>query len=114
MNKGFVLSVVLLLVLCGSGRGGALEELRQKARTNACINNLRMLNVAVEMYAVDYDAPEGTVPPEDYIWGAKDSCIREVLVCPEGTTPYTIPKVGELPVCPNVSEFPDHKLPDEG
>lgn len=84
------------------------EEGSRKAKKQICIDNLRLINAAVSQYALDYRADKGTIPDSDIIWGNKDSYLRSILFCPEGKDAYKIPKVGELAVCPNIDNFPDH------
>jgi prepilin-type N-terminal cleavage/methylation domain-containing protein len=76
---------------------------RQTAQTNACMNNLRQIDGAVNQYALENSKKTG------------DSTTSTVLspymgrgtagswpTCPAGpTSPYLAPNVGTAPVCPN-------------
>lgn len=91
----------------------SFDKGRRNARKILCINNLRLIDLAVNRYSLEYGAPKGSVPPAEIILGNGNKrgylgFLKKNPICPEGKAPYRIPKVGEPAVCPNVDLFPDH------
>jgi hypothetical protein len=71
---------------------------------NACINNLRQIELAKKMWALDKGKKDGDIVTEADI---KSYLLHgELPTCPAGGT-YAIGKVGELPTC----SIPGHALP---
>ncbi len=77
---------------------------RATAQSNACINNLRMIDAAKQQWALEKNKAATDVPVESdltpYLMNNK------MPVCPQGGT-YTIGAVGEKPTC----SIPGHELP---
>ena len=75
---------------------------RQTAQRAACLNNLRLLDIAKEEWAIDKDKHAGDVPT------AADlrPYLKNPLVCPQGGH-YIIGPVGRPPRC----SLPEHALP---
>ena len=73
--------------------------------TSACINNLRLLDVAKQRWAAEKNKPAGTVAKwedlQPYLGRG-----RATMRCPDGGE-YTIGAVGEPPTC----SIPGHRLP---
>jgi prepilin-type N-terminal cleavage/methylation domain-containing protein len=80
---------------------------RNTAQTNACINNLRQIDSAMQQWALETGADDNT-PVRSSIWEyIKNGQPR----CPVGNTPYALPaSVTTAPACPNVGKLPLHKL----
>jgi len=80
---------------------------RNTAQTNACINNLRQIDSAMQQWALETGAGD-TTPVKDSIW---DYIKNGQPKCPVGSTPYQLPaSVTTTPVCPNAGTLPLHKL----
>ena len=82
---------------------------RQKAQTNACIGNLKQIQGAIQVWAIDNnkagtDTPTSANLMPDYVKGSV------WLKCPASGTTYTIPTVSTDPACPSVASYVDHKL----
>lgn len=80
---------------------------RNTAQTNACINNLRQIDSAMQQWALETGAGDAT-PVTSSIW----TYIKNGQPsCPVGNTKYNLPtSVTTPPACPNVGSQPLHKL----
>jgi prepilin-type N-terminal cleavage/methylation domain-containing protein len=80
---------------------------RNTAQTNACINNLRQIDSAMQQWALETGAGD-TTPVTSSIWEyIKNGQPR----CPVGNKPYNLPaSVTTPPLCPNAGSLPAHKL----
>ncbi len=83
---------------------------RNNAQRNACIDNLRMLEGAIEQVKL-----EGGIPSSDTIYGP-DNYIKVAPTCPSTKAAYAIPEDGSRPVCPNptvngTGDHERHELP---
>lgn len=76
---------------------------RAVAQKNACINNLRQIDSAVQMWALEHKKPAESKPTLDDL----KPYLTETLVCPAGGS-YQLGMVSEKPTC----SIADHKLPD--
>ena len=104
--KGFTL-VEIMIVVAIIGLLAAIAvpnfvQARQTARTNACINNLRLIDAAKEQYALEANLTTGSAIAagtllDNYLkggWAAAE--------CPaSGTNAYTANAVGTSPSCGN-------------
>ena len=83
---------------------------RKTAQGNACINNLRQIDAAIQQYALENNKTEtdsiGTEEVRHYMRN------DEIPPCPTGNKPYTVgPTIGSKVVCVNASpDEPGHKL----
>jgi competence protein ComGC len=80
---------------------------REVAQKNACINNLRLIEGAKNMWAVEAKKESTDTPtPQDLDTYLKNGF--SALKCPAGGV-YTINPVGESPTC----SIPSHRLPSD-
>src|SRR6266478_5574105 len=70
---------------------------RTTSASNACINNLRRIDSAVQQWALDHNASTNDVPTWADLVGTS-RYMREMPVCPEGGT-YSLERVADLPRC---------------
>lgn len=108
-KAGFTL-VEIMIVVAIIGLLAAIAipnfvKARQTAQTNACINNLRIIDAAKQQWALEKGKKSDDTPTEEdlqpYI-GRNGKFPK----CPQGGT-YTIGSVGESPTC----SIPGHQLP---
>ena len=77
---------------------------RNTAQMNACINNLRQIDGAKQMWALEKKREMTDTPTQSEV--AAYSKDGQLLICPAGGV-YTINAVGEAPTC----SVPNHRLP---
>jgi len=104
-RKGFTLvEIMITVVIIGLLAAIAIPNFvrtRQTALKNACDANLKQIQGAVQVWAIDTNADETTAPTEAALIPAY---LKSMPKC--GTTPYELPAPGADPVCPN----PGHTL----
>ena len=86
---------------------------RKTAQGNACINNLRQIDSAIQQYALEHNSKDDAPITADDV--RKYMRNEEMPVCPTGNTPYALAgTVGAIPTvkCNNdkEGEYPRHKL----
>jgi len=77
---------------------------RSMAQMNACVSNLRQMNVAKQQWALENKKPETAVPTAQDL----EPYLKSTLKCPAGGV-YTFNAVGETPTC----SIPTHRLPGD-
>ena len=96
--------VLLIIGLLAAIAVPNFQNARSKTRTNACINNLRLLDAAKEQYAIDNDKDSTTTPVSSDLTTYLKS--NEMPSCPAAGA-YTIGVIGTDPTCDQT----DHELP---
>lgn len=113
-NQGFTLIEIMIVVLIiGMLAAIAIPSFvraRDTARTNTCINNLRQIDQAKEMWAMEENKSGSDEPGWGDIWEyIRGLSSGDQLECPADGT-YTINDVSTLPECDQA----DHELPEAG
>jgi prepilin-type N-terminal cleavage/methylation domain-containing protein len=101
--KGFTL-VEIMIVVAIIGLLAAIAvpnfvQARQTARTNTCVNNLRLIESAKEQYALEQGLDDGDAVTAANIQPyLKNNTVPQ---CPIGPTDYVITDIGTNQDCPN-------------
>ncbi len=106
-----IMIVVLIIGLLAAIAVPNFVKARKSAQRNACIDNLRQIEGAIEQVRMN-----GETPSTANVYGA-ENFIKTKPQCPSTKADYTIPTDDSRPVCPNPSvngtdETDLHKLPD--
>ena len=77
---------------------------RQTAQTNACINNLRIVDAAKQQWALEKGQASSAAPSSAAIVPYLGRSGQVMPTCPLSASPYTIGAVSISPKCPNQSQ----------
>jgi competence protein ComGC len=100
---GIALSIFVIPLLAAIAIPNFVKA-RTTAQMNACISNLRQIDGAKQMWALEHKKVETDKPTDQDL----ASYLKLQQTCPAGGT-YTMNSVGEKPTC----SIPSHQLPSE-
>jgi prepilin-type N-terminal cleavage/methylation domain-containing protein len=99
-----IMIVVAIIGLLAAVAIPNLVTARKKAQRAACINNLKTMDGAKAMWALEMRKTDADVPTDADLFGP-DKNIHDKPQCPSGGT-YSLNAVSEKPTC----TVPDHTL----
>lgn len=107
---GTVLSGVSLILIPVAGLLAAIAipnfvKAKQSSQRSACVSNLRTIDGAKAVWALENKKVDGTVPSPDDLFGPGKP-MQRLPVCPAGGS-YSLSPVGEPPTC----TVPGHQFP---
>lgn len=107
-KSGFTLVEIMIVVaiigLLAAIAIPSFVRARDTSQTNACINNLRQIDGAQQMILTEEGAGHTITDAE-----VNERLHQDDPECPASGTAYALTTTP--PVCPSVTEFPDHVLP---
>ena len=100
-----IMIVVAIIGLLAAVAVPNLVKARKSAQKQACINNLKTIEGAKEVWALENRKTDSDVPADADLFG-NDKTIKTKPNCPGGGN-YDLRSVSERPTC----SLPDHVLP---
>ena len=115
-NAGFTLVEIMIVVaIIGLLAAIAIPNFvraRTTSQKNACINNLRQLDGAVQQYALENKlASSASYAMTDLQPYLKLTSAGAIPACPAGGDYTAGTTVADVPACPNIATLTDHVLP---
>ena len=106
-KAGFTL-VEIMIVVAIIGLLAAIAipnfvKARQTSQTNACINNLRIIDAAKQQWALELGQQTTATPTSSDIVPYLGRSGSVMPTCPIGASTYTINSLTNVPTCPNVT-----------
>ena len=106
-KAGFTL-VEIMIVVAIIGLLAAIAipnfvKARQTSQTNACINNLRIIDAAKQQWALELGQATGATPSSGQIVPYLGRSGSVMPTCPIGSSAYTINALTNVPTCPNAA-----------
>ncbi len=92
-----IMIVVMIIGLLAAIALPGFQKAREASQTNACINNLRVIEGAMDQYALENNQATGATVAMSDLTGA-GNFIDEEPVCPASGS-YTVSQVGTAPTC---------------
>ena len=99
-----IMIVVMIIGLLAAIALPGFQKAREASQENACINNLRVIEGAMDQYAIERNKQTGGGVTMGDLTGS-GNYIDETPECPAGGT-YTVSNIGTAPTC-NIT---DHEL----
>lgn len=102
-KSGFTLVEILIVAgiigLLAAIAGPQFVRAREQSQQNACINNLRQIDDAVQRWALENNKEPGATP----LFSDISDYLKHEVVCPAGGTSfsdsYTLQSVSQKPLC---------------
>lgn len=105
-----IMIVVMIIGLLAAIALPGFQRARESAQGNACINNQRIIDSAVDQYAID----EGLETDDEAAMDDILEYMKDEPTCPVGDTEYGDQVVGEDAECPNEIEGHDRDPDADG
>jgi type II secretory pathway pseudopilin PulG len=92
--------IVIGVVVLGAIALPNFVKARSTSCANACINNLRQIDAAINQFALEHNQTNGATIhfPDDLTPYIKLNSAGKIPACPDGGI-YQVGKVGDAPVC---------------